>query len=1460
MRYCLGWVGSFARFLVVFLVSLSLIVACSGENPNPEEVDTTQDGSNTKDDSTGKTEKPPIGTTSSALTVTPSGSFKLAVGGEVDLKAQVFNEQGIPQYNSKSNPITVTWSSSDGTVASVSPEGLVQGLKLGTATITAQIQNTNQKTTVIVEVVQFTTDLSAIFLNPTRLAMDLGSSRKFNVSAVDSSGAPTTLDCDKGATVTFDNKYVTANYDGTTGSENVTVDGTKKGFSLLTLDCNGFKSSPAIIEVKPSVTIPDPSPSANGDFGIEPSIAIKDKIIHMVSYDRTNKKLIYSQFQGRWTSVTLDGSGDYGRQSAIALDHANDKRPLICAVEDKKLSCWSLNGAGFWKKTEVDDLTDNPGAYKGEINVAVNGKGEAFVLYYHEKSQALKLAVSSDNARQKWVSQEISKGGVFNSIVLASDGKPRVAIQRDDKAYYGAQNPGGKWLFEAIDDGSGTPAPGTGIQLGLGDNNRPQVIYYKNGNLIHAVKASDSWGVAVIETVQVGSYSFGLAINRHNQPRVSYYDGANKTLRYAYRLKRKRLGAVNQWRIETPLSGSQVGNFSGLALDDFGRAHIAYYNESNKQAGYYVEPHFLDYSPTLDTGKDPISNTIVSECQTDTDCQGQGRPAGLTCQQNSCTCPGGKTVCGTSCVDIQTDADNCGACSNKCKAQGATCNAGTCTCPGGKTDCNGICVDTQTDGKNCGTCGTICVAQNSSCDKGVCVCPGGKLQCVGQCVDVKTDANHCGACGNKCTPQGTPCDAGKCGCPTGKVVCNGQCADLQSDKDNCGTCGTQCTNGQTCQSGTCKCPTGFSICSGQCVDLKKDNSNCGTCGTACSGGTVCQNGACGCSGTNKLCGGKCVDSLTDNNNCGSCGATCSSTQKCCGGSCQSIQTDKRHCGSCGKVCSIQGEVCQSGACTCPTNHKNCQGACVNILITKNHCGSCGSSCGSGQSCCGGKCLNTQSDNRNCGACGNVCTGGRSCQSGVCACPSGQNFCGGSCVNPQSENNHCGGCGKACGAGQACCNGVCKDLLTDKGNCGSCGNVCTTQGAICQTGKCGCPTGQTRCNSKCVDTKTDKSFCGSCNTKCQLGQECCGGACVFVGGSNPAHCGSCNKQCPPGQGCFGGICNCPPGTTYCSNQCVTTSTDKNNCGTCGTVCKLFCKNSTCIHASQLSVGRSHSCVVLSDGTGWCWGLGYKRSPSHLNGLVNIKQISAGTRTGAAVLNNGTVKYWSTGNSPILKSGITTAIQISTGVHETCAVLANGTVSCWPTSSSSSPKPVANLSNVKQVSAGFEHSCAVLKDGTARCWGYNHLGQLGNGMTNRYGTVVGVVQVQGLNNVKQISAGYDYSCALLSNGTVKCWGSNFSGKLGNGTLSSGAVVLADKTQNTSRTCAVLQNGSVQCWGQGSSSPKTISQLSNVLEIGIGLTFMCALLKDGTLVCWGDNDNSGQLGNNSTLPSSIPVRVQF
>jgi len=200
-----------------------------------------------------------------------------------------------------------------------------------------------------------------------------------------------------------------------------------------------------------------------------------------------------------------------------------------------------------------------------------------------------------------------------------------------------------------------------------------------------------------------------------------------------------------------------------------------------------------------------------------------------------------------------------------------------------------------------------------------------------------------------------------------------------------------------------------------------------------------------------------------------------------------------------------------------------------------------------------------------------------------------------------------------------------------------------------------------------------------------------------------------------------------------------------------------------------------------------------------------------------------------------------------------------------------------SGIASVAAGEFHTCAVTTSGGVKCWGANVTGQLGdNSLVERHTPV----NVYGLaSGISAVSVGPSHSCALTTAGGVRCWGANANGQLGDNStvdhliptnvsgLTSGVIAIAAAE---GRTCALTTGGGVKCWGtnflgqlgDGTTinrlKPVDVSGLtSGVAAIATGGLDTCALMNSGGVKCWGANF-SGQLGNNSTVDSPVPVDV--
>jgi alpha-tubulin suppressor-like RCC1 family protein len=189
--------------------------------------------------------------------------------------------------------------------------------------------------------------------------------------------------------------------------------------------------------------------------------------------------------------------------------------------------------------------------------------------------------------------------------------------------------------------------------------------------------------------------------------------------------------------------------------------------------------------------------------------------------------------------------------------------------------------------------------------------------------------------------------------------------------------------------------------------------------------------------------------------------------------------------------------------------------------------------------------------------------------------------------------------------------------------------------------------------------------------------------------------------------------------------------------------------------------------------------------------------------------------------------------------------------------------------RAIAAGYFHTCAVVPGGTVKCWGANDEGQLGDGTTTTP-TPPAPVTVSGITDATTVASGRTHTCAVRSGGTVRCWGHNGDGQLGDGTTTTPtppALVtvsgLTDATTiasapNGSTTCARRTGGTVRCWGYGyGGTPVAVTGITDATTVAVGSSHACAVLAGGSVKCWGANV-FGQLGDGTNNPAPTPVTV--
>ena len=323
----------------------------------------------------------------------------------------------------------------------------------------------------------------------------------------------------------------------------------------------------------------------------------------------------------------------------------------------------------------------------------------------------------------------------------------------------------------------------------------------------------------------------------------------------------------------------------------------------------------------------------------------------------------------------------------------------------------------------------------------------------------------------------------------------------------------------------------------------------------------------------------------------------------------------------------------------------------------------------------------------------------------------------------------------------------------------------------------------------------------------------------------------------------------------------------------------------ILGKQSSASFYHSCAIALNGRAYCWGSG--NSGKLVNGSTASSRVPVAVNT-SGVLAGKTIK------------------QISAGENHTCAIASDNRAYCWGSnkngqlgngSTADSNVPVAvNMSGalagktIKQMSVEFSTSCVVASDNRAYCWGSNKNGQLGNGSTadSRVPVAVNTSGVLVGKTIKEVTTGGFHTCALDTSSKMYCWGLNSSGRLGGGLTSilsnvpvavnmSGALAgktIKQMSTGYSSTCAIASDNKAYCWGSGnngqlgngSTADSRVPVAVNMSGALVGKTIKqilaggdhgCVVASDDKMYCWGLNNN-GELGNNSSVNSSVPVAV--
>jgi alpha-tubulin suppressor-like RCC1 family protein len=298
----------------------------------------------------------------------------------------------------------------------------------------------------------------------------------------------------------------------------------------------------------------------------------------------------------------------------------------------------------------------------------------------------------------------------------------------------------------------------------------------------------------------------------------------------------------------------------------------------------------------------------------------------------------------------------------------------------------------------------------------------------------------------------------------------------------------------------------------------------------------------------------------------------------------------------------------------------------------------------------------------------------------------------------------------------------------------------------------------------------------------------------------------------------------------------------------------------LNAIKLSMNYQNVCVVTPTFTVKCWGdntygqtgqpiaTALVSTPTVVNGLSNVADVSVGRYHACALLKSGAVRCWGqntfgqlggggtrSGPALITPRTIANVTSIAAGAATTCASISTGRVWCWGWGnggelgigkriSSLVPLRLPSLLNISKVASFQSTTCAIDATSQAWCWGGGWFGQLGNGSSGTY--VTSPVDLSDLSNVSTISIGQASGCATSSDGSLYCWGSNSQGLIGDGS------------------------------NQDSASPVQILPNVRAYVVSVGEAHACVALA-ASIRCWGNN-TYGQLGNGTTTRKDQPEVV--
>lgn len=331
---------------------------------------------------------------------------------------------------------------------------------------------------------------------------------------------------------------------------------------------------------------------------------------------------------------------------------------------------------------------------------------------------------------------------------------------------------------------------------------------------------------------------------------------------------------------------------------------------------------------------------------------------------------------------------------------------------------------------------------------------------------------------------------------------------------------------------------------------------------------------------------------------------------------------------------------------------------------------------------------------------------------------------------------------------------------------------------------------------------------------------------------------------------------------------------------GIKCSGVPVKSSNLRPAVLTAGDMHTCALDASGSAYCWGANFYgqlgtgttfdvQTPTPVSGGLTFTQLVTGRMHNCGITPSGDAYCWGWDWTGELGAGGVSTPRCDFG----------GTYPCNPT-----PQLVVGGHQWTQLSANDRATCGITPTGQLFCWGLDVGGNDGlycQAADIQAGCTHTPMLISTPRAYKAMTSGSVHHCQQGLDDTLDCWGSNYWGQLGNGTMNPSSVPapVAGGTAYTAfvalrgSTCALTTAGVAQCWGRGAEGeigngatqdalvPTTVSGdlRFTALSANTMSDFVCGISDAGRAYCWGGGD-FGQLGDGDFTSKNVPTQVQL